>query len=253
MNNGDEEEGNAAAGEIEDKKASSAFTRLFSEGDEFVLLQAMIDFKSDKGDDPTSNLAAFYDFVQDLLSCTVTKRQVADKIRRLKNKFFKMRRGQKKNGKDPVFSSPYEYKLFELSQKIWASDGGQVDDGTDIKVLKSSSRKNDNKKDGNVVSNTPVGKKQSNLQEQVKDQLEVEEDCWLLYPCLCASLKSEATKYLITPMRPEQYVKEVVSGLQRDKAVELEQEWKGFHVMEHQLYAKRVHLIFKQTEAVMHV
>lgn len=73
-------------------------------------------------------------------------------------------------------------------------------------------------KDGNVVSNlrsASVGKKET-------------EDCWSLFSYLGTLLKSEAIQYITAPVRPTEYVNKVVSGLERGKARELEQEWKGF-------------------------
>ena len=43
----------------------------------------------------------------------------------------------------------------------------------------------------------------------------------------------------------------VLRGLETKKAVELEDEWKSFLVMQQQVYAKRMKLIAKQAEVMM--
>lgn len=171
-----------------------------------------------------------------------------EKIRRLKNK-FKKNADKWKTGEEPVFSKPHDGdgELFELSKKIWGSEV-TVTDGND-------------KKDGNVVNNTstpaePVTSREHFVQEEIRDIImeneeEVTHDFWLLYPWLCASIESEAACFLT--LRVEQlkeYVKGIISGMGEEKARELEDEWKAFHVMDHQLYARRAHLISKQAQTV---
>ena len=49
----------------------------------------------------------------------------------------------------------------------------------------------------------------------------------------------------------KEYVNKVLRGLETKKAVELEDEWKSFLVMQQQVYAERTKMIRKQAEAVM--
>ncbi|KAL8119622.1 uncharacterized protein LOC141724374 [Apium graveolens] len=242
--------GEVEGGEIEDKKGN-IFARLFTEKDEIVLLEGMINYKEkNKGADPSLNIVKFHESVQDLLSCSVTKSQIADKIRRLKKKYVNyLKKG--KNGEDPVISRPHEYKSFELSKKIWPSEGLGSEVTGDSKVKRSS-----RKKDDNVGGKTPLSSvgRESDFEEEVLGTSEVEKDnCWLMYPLLCASLEAEAVKNFTGPMSPKEYVKKVVSRLTKEKAIELEQGWKDFTVMEHQAYAKKVMLRSNQAEAVMNV
>lgn len=228
ISNGDEE-----GAEVDDKKASY-FTRVFTDKDEIVLLEGMIEYKEKEGVDPTMNIGAFHESVEDLLSCSVAKNQIVNKIRGLKKKFMKnVKKGR--NGEDPVFSKPHDYKSFELSKKIWESEANG-----DSKV------KSNSKKDGNVGSKTR--KKESDFEEEVMDR--TEEDCWSLYPRLCEALEKEAKKNVTGPISPKKYMKKVVSGLKREKARELEQDWEGFIVLEHQVYVKRTELVSKQAELI---
>lgn len=87
------------------------------------------------------------------------------------------------------------------------------------------------------------------------DEIEVEtKHCWSLYPYLCASLESEIVKNFTKPKPcPNEYARELVSGIETKKARKLEEEWKGFFVMELEAYAKRSKLIYKQSKYLMDV
>ncbi|WOG95689.1 hypothetical protein DCAR_0415016 [Daucus carota subsp. sativus] len=216
-------------GENEDKKADT-FRRVFTEKDEIVMLEGIIEYKENgKGADSSLSMA---EFVEDSLSCSVTRSKISDKIRRLKKKYLN-NVGKGKDGEDPVFSKPHEYKVFQLSKKIWGSGGWGSGDS------RPRSSRTTKKKDDNVGSEIAVG-----------NEVEME-DCWSLYPCLCASLESEMVKNISGPVTPKEHVKKVVSGLEKEKAKELEQEWKGVVMFELQVYAKRKNVIAKQAVAAV--
>ncbi|XP_074339699.1 uncharacterized protein LOC141677595 isoform X1 [Apium graveolens] len=244
--------GDDESGEVEGKKSIIKW----SEKDEVALLGGMIDYKAETGEDVNSKVDTFYDYAKDLISVSLTKNQLYEKIKRLKKK-FQTNSDKWQNGEEPVFLKPHESKLFELSQKIWGSEGA-VTEGNDSKV-KTSKKK---VKEGNVVSNasTPLKPDTSRelfVQEEIKDTImedkkEETKDFWSLYPRLCASLESEASGYLSLKIGDlKDYVKEVVSTIGEEKARELEDMWKDVHVMDHQLYAKRTFLISKQAEAML--
>lgn len=245
--------GDDGSGEVEEKKSIIKW----SEKDEVALLGGIIDYKAETGEDVNSKVDAFHEYAKDLLSVSLAKTQLYEKIRRLKKK-FQTNLEKCQNGEEPVFSKPHENKLFELSQKIWGSEGTVIE-GNDSKV--KSSKKKD-KKDGNVVSktSTPDGKlvtsRELFAQEEIKDTImedkkEVTQDFWSLYPRLCASLESEASGYLTLRVGDlKEYVKGIISGIGEEKASELEDGWKAVQLMDHQLYARRARLINKQAEAV---
>ncbi|KAL1809065.1 hypothetical protein DCAR_0728593 [Daucus carota subsp. sativus] len=244
-------------GEGSEDKKTALFARLFSEKDEIVLLEGMIDYREKKGADPSLDIVAFHESIEDMLSCSATKNQIVDKIRRLRKKFVNnLKRGQ--NGGDPVISRPHEYKSFELSKKIWGSEvqGSEVDGDSKGRNGRKRNKKDDSKKVDNGGSKTPlrVVRKESDIDEEVMHRNEVEtEDCWSLYPFLCASIESEAIKNFKGPMSPKEYVKKVVSRLEKEKATELEHEWNDYIMMEQQVYVKRVTTISKQAEVAMKV
>ncbi|KAK1375518.1 hypothetical protein POM88_031711 [Heracleum sosnowskyi] len=245
--------GDDVSGEVEEKKSIVKW----SGKDEAALLGGIVEFKAETGEDLNSKMDAFHEYVKDSISISLTKTQLYEKIRRLKKK-FQTNVEKRQNGEELVFSKPHERKLFELSQKIWGSEG-VVTEGNGSKV--KSSKKKD-KKDGNVVSNTntssplkPVTNTELSVQEELNDVImedkkEETKDCWSLYPWLCASLESEASNLRLRAAYLKDYVKGVISKIGEEKAKELEAEWKDVHVMDHQLYVRRAHLISKQADAV---
>ncbi|KAL1818778.1 hypothetical protein ACET3Z_013647 [Daucus carota] len=125
------------------------------------------------------------------------------------------------NGEDPMSWRPHDYKLFELSKDIWGSE-----------VL--------------------GGMKKDNKDDHVASKKEAESELWWsLYPCLCASLESEANKNFRGTILAKEYVNTALRGLETKKAAQLEDEWKSFLVMQQQVYAERMKMIAKQAEAAM--
>ncbi|KAK1373273.1 hypothetical protein POM88_029466 [Heracleum sosnowskyi] len=206
VSNGEEKgsEGIEKVGENEDKKLG-LFARLFTEEDEIELLERMIKFKENNGGDSSFDIVAFHEFVQGFLSCSVTKSQVSAKIRRLKKRYVNyLNKG--KDGEDLLISKPREFKLFEISKKIWGTEGLGSKVNADTKVK---------------TSRGLVGK-----EREIKDEvMEHADDWWLQYPLLCASLEAEAARNFSGPLTPKQYVNKVVSGMNKNKARELEHEW----------------------------
>ncbi|KAL9689907.1 hypothetical protein QQ045_010298 [Rhodiola kirilowii] len=95
----------------EDAFKSGPFQRsIFSEDDEILLLQRIIEHKK-AGNDPST----FYDFVKSDLQNQVTVQQVYRKKKGLKAKFFK----NVKRGKDVSFDNAHDKLIFDLSKKIW--------------------------------------------------------------------------------------------------------------------------------------
>ncbi|KAL1829551.1 hypothetical protein ACET3Z_007963 [Daucus carota] len=249
--------GDEDGGEVEEKKSIAKWHWK----DEIALLGGIVDFKAETGGDWNSKLDVFYESVKDLLSVKLTKNQLSEKVKRLKKK-FQTNVGKFQNGEEPVFSKPHESKLFELSQKIWGSEGTGAD-GNDSKV-KSTKKKG--KDDGIVVGNantsTPV-KSNANrelfVQEEVKntiveDRREETQDVWSLYPNLCASVESEVSSFSILQGKNlKDHVKKIISGMGEEKARELEDEWEAIHGMDLQLYARRTQLISKQAGAIANV
>ncbi|CAH8304174.1 unnamed protein product [Eruca vesicaria subsp. sativa] len=109
----------------EDVKKNSMFQRLFSETDEIAMLQGFLDFTSTKGD-PSENMDAFCEYVKTLIDFNASKAQIVTKLQRCKKKFVNIVKNSLKKGKTEdkiTCAKDLDQKAFELSRKIWGSDG----------------------------------------------------------------------------------------------------------------------------------
>ncbi|CAL9224094.1 unnamed protein product [Arabidopsis halleri] len=92
------------------------FQRLWSEEDEIVLLQGMIDFSGVTGKSVFDDMNGFFEKLKDSISFDVKGvNQFHNKIRSLKNKYVV----KKKSGD---FTKDHDKKCFELAKMIWGSD-----------------------------------------------------------------------------------------------------------------------------------
>ncbi|KAL9285316.1 putative transcription factor [Arabidopsis thaliana] len=101
------------------------FVRLFTEEDEAILLQGFLDFATKKGN-PSDHIDDFYESIKNSISFDVTKPQLVTKIGNLKKKFNgRVSKGLKKgkNEEVMVFSKASDQNCFDLSRKIWGSNG----------------------------------------------------------------------------------------------------------------------------------
>ncbi|KAL3624693.1 hypothetical protein CASFOL_031361 [Castilleja foliolosa] len=98
---------------------SGCITRIWSDKDEIAVLNGMIEFKNH------ADIDAFQNFIKGKLQVNFSKRQLNDKIKRLKKRFLNALK-HSDNGEDPVFSKPHEDMSFELSKKIWSGSVGVV-------------------------------------------------------------------------------------------------------------------------------
>ncbi|CAL1406878.1 unnamed protein product [Linum trigynum] len=114
--------GNEEEEEEEEVRKGSTQGR-WSESDEIALLSGMIQYKSERGSDPSSDMAAFLDYIEKSIQNKVSKTSLATKVRRLKQKYQSLAEKSKADGEYPVFSKSHEQKSFELSKKIWGSEG----------------------------------------------------------------------------------------------------------------------------------
>ncbi|KAL0738947.1 hypothetical protein Bca4012_015157 [Brassica carinata] len=110
---------------ISGEEAKKLFQRLFSETDEIAMLQGFLDFTSTKGD-PSENMDAFCDYVKTLIDFNASKAQIVTKLQRCKKKFVNIVKNSLKKGKTEdkiTCAKDLDQKAFELSRKIWGSDG----------------------------------------------------------------------------------------------------------------------------------
>ncbi|KAG6410276.1 hypothetical protein SASPL_128330 [Salvia splendens] len=207
----------AAEPETAEKK-SNMFQRLWSEEDEIVILEGMIEFQNKFKVDPLANLDQYHDFIKKSLQTDFTdftRTQLQDKIRRLKRKYVKSR---EKDGKDKVFSKPQEQMAYDLSKAIW----GNEDKGV-VKVM-GSPRAN-----GSVVRRA-VGKKDA---DDVKSK-EVEKKMTSLNRC-GATMEERLCIY----------------GEAAFGSGDVENEWNKLKVEELKVYLKQLEVKVAQTKLVL--
>lgn len=124
--------------ETSEKKSN----RLWSEEDEIVVLEGMIDYTSKKKADPVLDLSAFHDFIKQKLSIDVTRTQLQDKIRRLKKKYVN-NKSKEKDGEQKTFSKPHEHKSYDLSKLIWGKRNETIKENGGPKATSRVARKTD--------------------------------------------------------------------------------------------------------------
>ncbi|GER51240.1 DNA-binding storekeeper protein-relatedtranscriptional regulator [Striga asiatica] len=129
------------------KSPGGCITRLWSDDDEVTLLKGMIAFREARGRDPSSDMAAFHDYIKGNLKFEPSRVQLRSKVNRLKKRFMNALK-KSNNGEDPIFSNPHEYSLFDLSKIIWGPSGSnsiQIGQNLDKNVLKEN--ENDKEKE----------------------------------------------------------------------------------------------------------
>lgn len=216
----------------------SGINRLWSEDDEIVILQGMIDYQLANDEDPFSDLEAFFEFVKDSLHVSVSMKQLSDKIRRLKKKYMV----NAEKGDDVVFVKPHEDKSFELSKKIWGGGNG-VENGSKVK----GGRKKKDKDVGKAVNNGVNGKDDVVMEDEIENGVEVEEDdegldFKAMYPYLSRAWESDVN--CSQPLKEISVGNFQLMGSQKMRA--MEKEWKDMYVKEMQLYVKKLELKAKQ-------
>lgn len=106
----------------DEKPKQNLFVRKFSKEDEVVILQSIIDFNT-RSEYPSD---AFYEDVKKSISFEATTDQLVTKIRNLRRKFDEkiLKSLEKGKTEELIFSSKaFDQRCFDLSRKIWGSNG----------------------------------------------------------------------------------------------------------------------------------
>ncbi|XP_010474628.1 PREDICTED: probable transcription factor At4g01260 [Camelina sativa] len=110
----------------DEKPKQNLFARIFSEDDDVFLLHRIIDFTAKTGN-PTENMDAFYEYVKKSLSFDASKDQLVTKVRNLRRKFDEKILKSLEKGiteeEQIVFPKVFDQTCFDLSRKIWGTDG----------------------------------------------------------------------------------------------------------------------------------
>ncbi|XP_019162226.1 PREDICTED: probable transcription factor At1g61730 [Ipomoea nil] len=113
-----------------DESKKQLFQRLWSEDDEIALLEGMIEYTEKENGDPYTDLDAFHDFIRNSLHFTVSKKQVQNKMKRMKKKYINNAGKGKKS-----FSKPHEQKTYQVSRKIWGKGDEKMEDSSQVTVV----------------------------------------------------------------------------------------------------------------------
>ncbi|KAF8086730.1 hypothetical protein N665_0614s0014 [Sinapis alba] len=97
-------------------KQQPCFRRVFSEKDEIVLLQGIVDFK---GKNPLADKRPLYESIKGSFSFAVTLDQFKDKIRSLMKKYTRI----EMKGEEASVLNSHQQKCFQLSKAIWGAEG----------------------------------------------------------------------------------------------------------------------------------
>ncbi|KAK6785003.1 hypothetical protein RDI58_018458 [Solanum bulbocastanum] len=241
--------------EEEEKKSAATPRSLWSDDDQLSLIKGIAEYKAVKGMEPSADMSAFYEFIRGKLQVEVSKRQLRDKVRRLKKKYLT----NVKDGEEPVFMKGQDFLVFEHSKRIWGDPGtsnGVSTNGTakiTVEVKKSSEPKRSAK-----VSKPKDDEKHKEEEKQVAVKEVVKEDIvkgdqqdlQSEYPHLTASFESMAGMSTMYP-NGTSFLKEKMRLIANNKAKVLEKKWKKLEDDEAALMVNRLDLIAEHYRLVV--
>ncbi|KAI4313121.1 hypothetical protein L6164_026128 [Bauhinia variegata] len=201
---------------VEPKKL---FQRVWTEEDEIALLKGVAEYWEKNGTDPCKVQNAFHDFIKESFNVNFSKSQLFDKIRRLKKKYENNAR-KGKNGQDPKFSNGHEKDSFELSKKIWATEG--------------------------TIGGAPNPK--SDITNSIQ-QLPLKAN--LLLPSPNANEVAEVNKFLGISESSEDAIQKGLQLVEASKREELKEKLNDLKFIELENLVKRTKLMHKQAKLVL--
>lgn len=238
------------AAEDDGKKAGDdskkSFQRVWSEDDEIALLEGMAEFSAKNRVHPYRDINAFHDFIKKSLHADVSNEQLSNKIRRLKKKYQTID-GRNKNGLDPRLWKLHDKKAFELSKKIWATEG----ENGGLELLKSNGKDGKDGKHGKKQkgsNNTlPSLKPKAELHSKEVIKIDIDQNA---SSSLSLSEMIRFDKSLGLSGLGEDVIKRGFELIGISKRAELEDRWKKLQVAELELFVKRAGLIQDQATLI---
>ncbi|OMO99963.1 hypothetical protein COLO4_13007 [Corchorus olitorius] len=224
--------------------------RVWSEADEIAILKGMIEFKSKKGSDPNSDSNGFHDFIKQSIQAEVSKNQLIDKMRRLKQK-YKNNAEKGQNGNDPVFSKPHDHKSFELSKKIW---GNEANEKIDKSQKKRKTEDHGKSEVEGVITLDLKNDKEVNASNSALVRCNGEKVAfWKDYPHLKESFEIEMGKWGNVGPFQMTLTEEMAGVIGKEKLKEMEGKFRKLRIEELKLYLKRIDLVREQAQEVLNV
>lgn len=228
------------AGELRKDSSSGGAGRVWGDEDVMDLLQSMIDFKDEKGLDPSSNFAAFCEFARGKLQFEFSNTQIYEKIRRLRIKYFNNVDKYEKGGEELVFHKTREAEAFDLSKKIWGKGGdGLINKGVDENVDGKSNNGYNGKAKKSGKSVRSVDK---NVVKELGRDGDDEGDFESKYPFLSQSFDMVVGG---------SFLRENMSLIGNAKAKDLEGKWKKLREAEADVLLMRMDLMKEHTKLVL--
>ncbi|KAL2245896.1 probable transcription factor At4g00390 [Sesamum indicum] len=213
--------------EPETSEKKLLFQRVWSEDDEIVILQGMIDYVTKKKSDPVADLNAFHDFIKKNLQADVIRSQLQDKIRRLRLR-YENNKGKEKEGKERIFSKRHEQNVYELSKKIWWNESGKENGVEKVMGNGSALRKIPSKRPYTV---------ENEFLEFVNSDLE------RLLPAKRVNSGGVTVEERILMIGAEYY--------ESGKGLEEEKEWKKLNVEEMEVYLRQLEVKTARAKLVL--
>ncbi|KAJ0735509.1 putative transcription factor GeBP family [Helianthus annuus] len=233
-------------------KNEKLFQRLWSEDDEIVVLEGMIGYKKEKGEDPIADMGAFHEYIKKSLHVDFSRSQLVDKVRRLKKKYVN-NASREKDGKDRSFSKSHEQKAYELSKIIWGgnSNGNSNNNNSNVGV-ESKKKKNPIQKNGKLKGNAAsAGTSASLLESNGADDKDKDKVMMDVEKNVDVSRFVSYVGMNVSPIVSEEIVKAGLELVEGSKRAELEAKWMKLKEEELELYVKRMELLKEQALIVL--
>ncbi|CAA0839084.1 DNA-binding storekeeper protein-related transcriptional regulator [Striga hermonthica] len=112
---------NSKKAEPEASQKKKMFQRIWSDADEIAVLKGIMQFRAEKKSDPYGNFDTFFEFIKKKLHIDVTKKQLRDKMFRMKKKYTN-NKSKEEEGKGRTFASQHEEEAYDLSNKVWGAE-----------------------------------------------------------------------------------------------------------------------------------
>ncbi|ANM60796.1 DNA-binding storekeeper protein-related transcriptional regulator [Arabidopsis thaliana] len=221
---GEEEKKKSGGGGEETKK--TYFQRLWTEDDEIVVLQGLIDDKKDTG---VSNTNKVYELVKKSISFDVSKNQLMEKLRALKKK-YENNLGKAKDGVEPTFVKPHDRKAFELSKLVWGGIRMALASGMKSNEKSKKSSKFESVKH-ELDSSLPNSK--NNCEDEVMDEGEV------------SFTKSSLVRSIVGLGMDELTAQQGLSKLASKDMKRFYEQWKAMQAREFEFFLQKHGFLFE--------
>ncbi|KAE8708595.1 hypothetical protein F3Y22_tig00110338pilonHSYRG00209 [Hibiscus syriacus] len=252
---------------------SPVIVRRWSEAEEIAILKGLIEYKSKEGADSFKDSSSgFLDFIKKKFEADVSKTQLYEKIRRLKNK-YKVNAEKGQNGNEPGLPIYHVRKCFQLSKKIWGNETNEKNNKTRKKTKSLSSADDDKPQtqtkapcsedgsktevNGGENSGLPVSIKDNEQASKSSTQIssgnkEDNVDFWKDFPFLKESLETDFTeRWGVAGYSMLEEMGRKTDAAGREKLKQMEKAEKQLRIDRLELFLKKVKFAQEIAESVL--